>query len=311
MNTPSPQYELQRLVPGGRDRRSITEEEYQGLLEAVVGLKVLVVIEERLNLLLGNYFEFERTLLNIGLERAVFRSTDVNLLRDIYYEVNRVLLNVTAAGRLYLDHVPHQLGLLPKTVSGALSTFDSARRVQYDERLGYRVLDALRNYVQHREFPAHIVSPGARRDKHAARHRVLYSVTPSILVSRLREDGKFKSTILAELARLGSDEIALTPFVREFIVGVGHVHSAVRSLLADHHHRWQSQVLATLDSFVPTETGQRGLLNLVRLDHNGRVSESHWIVRDNCDRIRWLQDRNADPIHYDILAVTSAADEAP
>lgn len=309
MDTVNSQFELQRRVPGGRDRRPISQEEHAALLEAVVGLKALVVIEERFNLLLGNYFDFERALLTIGLERAVFQSTDLNLFRDIYYEVNRVILNVSAAGRLYLDHVPHQLRLLPQAVSGAQSVFDAAKMTQYRERLGYRVLEALRNYIQHREFPAHIVTPGSRRDPHATRHRVLYYVMPHLLVSRLREDGKFKAAVLAELAALGPNEVPLTPLIREFIVGIGHVHSAVRSFLASHHDRWRRLVLATLDSFAPTETGQRGLVSLVRLGDDSRASESHWIVRDNCDRIKWLQDRNSDPTHYDVVAVTSAADD--
>src|ERR1035437_7063866 len=119
-------YLLQRLGKGGYERRPVSPQNYRALCEALQGAKTLVVIEELLNLLLGNYTEFEKGLLDIALERALFLSTDINLFRDIYYEVNRLLLNLMAAARLYLDHVSHLLRAFPAGSDAAEAAFQDA-----------------------------------------------------------------------------------------------------------------------------------------------------------------------------------------
>jgi hypothetical protein len=304
-------YLLQRLGNRGYERRPVSPENYRALSDALQGAKTLVVIEERLNLLLGNYREFEKGLLDLALDRALFLSTDLNLLRDGYYEVNRLLLNVMAAARLYLDHVPHLLGAFPSGSGGGEEAFQNARKRQFGERFGFRVLEALRNYAQHREFPAHSVSAGSRVDRSAAEHRVLYSVTPYVVLARLREDGKFKASTLKELEATGQEQVSLTPLVREYMSGIGHVHLSIREGVGSDLKRWAERIDWAIREVTGDGKDRGNLIRLLAEGDDGVQRASHDVFSGNIDRIRWLQDRNANPVSFEVLAVSSAPEAAP
>lgn len=100
---------LTRFVSGKHPRIELSLEEYKGICEAQRGVQGILAIEERFNFLLGNYADFERTVLEISLEYSIFAKHKYSILTDYYYEVNRRILNLLAAGRLYLDQVPHEL----------------------------------------------------------------------------------------------------------------------------------------------------------------------------------------------------------
>jgi len=64
-------------------------------------------------------------------------------------------------------------------------------------------MDGLRNYVQHRGFPIHIVWYGARWMESESRRKNRFSLTPTINVEDLEKDKKIKKPILEELKQLG------------------------------------------------------------------------------------------------------------
>lgn len=95
--------------------------------------------------------------------------------------------------------------------------------------MSYRVLEALRNYSQHRGLPIQVF--GFRGEwidhgKHTAKR--LQSAVPQIVPEKLRRDPKFKRSVSAELISLKKAEIPLLPWVKEYLGSLSAINSYAR-----------------------------------------------------------------------------------
>lgn len=70
---------------------------------------------------------------------------------------------------------------------------------EYDARLGYRVMEALRNYVQHRGLPLHSITVGGGWIDTEEGRRRKEKTTLYLNVDTLAEDKDFKKDVLDEL----------------------------------------------------------------------------------------------------------------
>jgi hypothetical protein len=112
------------------------------------------------------------------------------------------------AARSYLDQLDHDLSGLFGPTSEICETVRVAKSHEYDSRVGYRALEALRNYQQHRGFTVHHVSIAANRREVGSQIFFAHRVTPSISTVALRRDGGVKTTILKELEAQGQARAA-------------------------------------------------------------------------------------------------------
>jgi len=296
---------LTRFVSGKHPRIELSLEEYKGICEAQRGVQGILAIEERFNFLLGNYADFERTMLEISLEYSIFAKHKYSILTDYYYEVNRRILNLLAAGRLYLDQVPNELNGFLGPNDDAQQVFQTARAAQYDRYTGFRVMEELRNYVQHHEFAAHTVTLESWVDKHTREHRIKNTVASYLQVSRLKEDKKFKRQVAEELARANKERIDLKPLIREYISGLGQVHEAVRSALESSQRQWLRIIDETLRRYHATGVESMVGLRVAEFDDDDYPVDSLDIFYDVLDRLPWLQERNRKPTYFQKLIVTS------
>lgn len=219
-------YGLTRVVIGSPKFIVLTEKEYEEIKRSRDLLSEVLFIEQKFDLLIDDYLEFETELLEIGAREMVRGARGWTEFQDWRNHMNRRVVNLLSAARLYLDHTRHHLGKIDSTVPGVKTSIDAAISAQYGESLGYRFMEALRNYVQHRGYPIHGVTYGASRTDQGS----AYVVTPYVEWARLEEDGKFKASVLSELKSL-DEKIDIRPFVREYMERLGKVHQIIRDHL--------------------------------------------------------------------------------
>ena len=118
-------------------------------------------IEEKFNIVLENYAEFERMLLNVSLDRMLFSGHDWSAAMNELHAINRTLVNLLSTCRVYIDQVPQNLGAIFKGDSSPVEVLRKQMATEYDGHLGYRVLEAMRNYSQHRALPLQMLKPKA------------------------------------------------------------------------------------------------------------------------------------------------------
>ncbi len=146
-------YELRRQALDSKNAVRIDETKYAKLAHAQKALLHALYIEEKLYLLLENFVEYEGELLSVGLSRMVFQRNDYTEFRDDVSLINRRLVNLLSACRAYLDSLLHHVNQICSPSKDESATLKKAKSEQYDSIFGYRVMEELRNHVQHRGFP--------------------------------------------------------------------------------------------------------------------------------------------------------------
>jgi hypothetical protein len=239
-------YTMKRRVIGAPDFIEISEVEFNQWKSAQANLLTILNIEATFDLLLENYAEFQQDFLALNHRLSLFRKHGEPLgpLR----EMNRRIGNLLSSARLYLDQVPQDLNSIYGQNSEQTATFNQCRSKQYDSSFAYRVMEALRNYAQHRGFSVHAMTHSFKREDTNPGSLLRTKLHLFANVQRL-EDGEFKKTVLDELRpradRFGNVE--LTPFVPEYVEKLCEVHESLRGLISTHIAFWDQTIIPVMD----------------------------------------------------------------
>jgi hypothetical protein len=161
--------------------------------------------------------------------------------------IARKLFNLLASARLYLDSLPkHAKRIFPDDAI-SLKCIKDAPSAQYDLRLSYRVMEALRNYSQHAALPIHGVTTHASWNREIEPLTLGFAVWPLIDHEQLAQDGNFKKSILDEISNL--EKIELKPMVREYIEGISAIHNIFRNTTHPQSKAWVAQLNKSTERF--------------------------------------------------------------
>ncbi|WP_149313367.1 hypothetical protein [Methylobacterium sp. P1-11] len=186
-------------------------------------------IESLYDTMMENYFELENELMVLIHREMIFSDGEIASW-TVNGLISRRVINFMSTARLYIDQLPVLLVRVFGDGSDQAIRVVSTMRKNYDARLGYRVLEALRNYSQHRGYPIHMTSFGVSSQRGGSVPRTRHAISPAIEVGKLRADGKFKKSTLAELETLG-EHVPFKPLVRSYVEGLNEVHMLTRSLV--------------------------------------------------------------------------------
>lgn len=298
-------FRLTRLVLEERCWVSVTEEEFVNIRDAQKSLVVLVSIEEKFNLLLENFVEFEVGLLAGALHHQVFQDPD-RLTVDLQ-ATNRRLVNLMTTGRLYLDQILHDLKATHPYSGDRSELVRSRIREEKQSNFDFRAIEAIRNFVQHRGMPVDVIRHGSRWHEYSEDERVCrHNLAPLLRIRRLEDDPKFSNSIAVELRSRG-EEVDLRPLVRAYISSVGRIHEFVREQLAVEIATWKSVFLNAQERYRHECGSEHISLALVRHDGTQVVERFHLSHR-LLDRYTELLRRNVHLTFHAKHVVTNAAD---
>lgn len=249
------EFGLVRLVLGSHAFLPIAAERFQRISDARDGLFECLYIEENFDLVIQNYLEMERALLDSATHLMVHGPPDQRWFQLQLALFNRRMANLLSAARQYVDHTTHHARALfgedSDEVREVIATFNG----EYDSRLGYRVLEALRNYVQHRGFPIHRVTFPSEWVERPGGSVMLYGVSPYLRLEDLRGDHKFKRSVLEELDASGGEH-DLKELVRDYLEGLWGVQKRIRELaqpIADEWRKCLCEAVAEFKHMFPDE----------------------------------------------------------
>jgi hypothetical protein len=278
-------YRLSPLVFGPHEIE-LSLDEFASIKDSKRNLLIALGVEEKLDLLLENYLEFEHQLLSIGTRRLVFGDGDWATGSEDRLAINRRLANLLTACRLYLDQVQHDVSSVYGRDAPQRERLKALMSHEYDGHLGYRVMESVRNWIQHQSLPV------TRLHVHDTRREDLHRriVTPYLDVKWIKGEAGFKSKVLAELEALG-EKADLKPFVREYVDGIGRVHRGLRDLLAEAVSRSEQVITHAIDRFRRLHGEPVGGLAAMSIADGGTVAEEVQIFSDLIDRRRELASR--------------------
>lgn len=196
-------YGIARLGLGCNQFVSLTYEQYDATKTAKENLVTVLSIEEKLNLVLESYTEFELEILELTTRYCLFHARDWSALMEDTQTINRRLAHLMSVCRLYIDQVKHDVAKVYDSDSDQQQRLIDLFSSEYDGALGYRVLEALRNFVQHRSLPVHKLEYSSSLDKRQDITLTKHTCIPTLSVKHIEDDGGFKPKVLKELKKEG------------------------------------------------------------------------------------------------------------
>ncbi len=284
-NSDSLEYGLTRLVLGCPHFVELSKDEFDEIISAKKQLVIAMSVEQKLDLLLGNFQDFESELLNLTLKSVIYPvTTRTNGLQN-NTSVNRKLFNFLAASRLYTDQVKHDVSNYFGNNSIENEEIKKLFSEEYDSCLGYRFVDAIRNHIQHRSLPIYELHHNSQHElhhnsQHELHHNsrretmdspIEFTLIPMIKMSRLKEEGKFKSSVLKELEQIG-DLVDIRPLVREHVGSISRVHQKLRELLKSDLKKSEIFFRQTIERYRKTEDCVLALAIVSRFK-SGKIKE--------------------------------------
>ena len=223
------QYVITRLVIGEGRSIAISKEEFQSILTAQDRITTILGIEQKLELLLWNFAEYESELLRLALYHSIWVGSASETLDDGWSSVNRRVLNLLAAVRMYLDQVRHEMSEMYGKDSSVYETLTRSISAQYDSVLAFRAMEGLRNHAQHRSLPLGTLSLPMSIHREAPAVKFCFSAVPALDLEQLQYHGAIKPVILDEL-RAMSEKPNLTELLRRYLSCITVIHGEFRRL---------------------------------------------------------------------------------
>jgi hypothetical protein len=134
----------------------ISRDEYEQCKKARKAIFEALHIEEKMNMIIENFREFEMVLLGLTMKYSIYEEISWSGFNEEINIINRKLANLLTACRIYSDQLIHHIKNIYGPLSRNIEDIEAVVRKQYNDDLGYRVIYALRNYVQHSGFAVYL-----------------------------------------------------------------------------------------------------------------------------------------------------------
>ena len=292
------EYGITTIVAGSPGFVDISEVEYKRIKAAIANLFELLFFEEKLDLVTENFQEYEAELLSIASRDMVFHNEDYFSMSRERNILCRRIVNLLSACRMYLDQSIHHIKNMYGENSDNVNLLKKEIASQYDLNFGYRAMEALRNYTQHRGFPIHSVRfSGIWLDINSEENsRLMHTVIPLIYASDLADVSRFKQTVLDEILSMKSkDGIDIRPLIRDYIEGLGKIHEKVRESIHPDVEKWEGIINDTIKMYqgeFGAEVSLAGLAIVAQKDDNHWI-EKRTIFKEFIERRRALERKNS------------------
>lgn len=282
----------------------VTQARLNALTKAMDGIRIVLAFEDRFAMVIDNLMDLERHLFNWALHDMLRPFEGMDDLFTHKRDANRLLGNLLSSCRQYIDQTHHQL---KAPLKGLAVTSKAALSEQYDAILGYRVMEALRNYVQHEDLGVHTVSVDGAWIDTPGKHQRRYVVSIGLDLDHLSKATKFKAATLAELQALPVVP-DLKQMIREYVSGLSTAHKKMRDALAVKVKAWSDELdaaFADVQAALPSE--KLHSLMVFKQNDDGQREPLLDVFLNPRDRLRTLQRLNQTTLNLGPAYASSEA----
>ena len=264
----------------------ITEDKYQGLLDAKTTLISIKTIEEIYEILISNYLEFEQETLKLTVSNMISYNDVYEVGFDTRILLSRRLINILTAAKLYLD----SLATHASQCSRLDETKDYVKQLkskEYDKNRSYRFMETYRNYVQHKGLPIDLVQQYSGWKETEYEVGMEYKINFSIRKENLLNAREIKKEVLIEM----EEQIDLKLCIRSYLESISCIHDEIRKMLEEDVNISREELTTAIESFNSNFRTKTDSFDIISID-NGEVLSSTAILL-NWDEFRIkLQHKN-------------------
>lgn len=301
-------YTLTKITLNSQDHVTISHEFFDQLKSAKKFLLEAMFIEEKFNLVLENYAEFELEILNNSVKAMLFSESDWSSNINKIHSINRRIINLLTTCRLYIDQVKHNINTIYGDKSEQAKVIKNQISHEYDSIFGYRVMEAMRNYVQHRNLPINRIDSNTRCIEIRNERLYKHTIKLSIDVENLVKDKNFKAGVLSELQAQGS-LVEFTPLMRQYLESIGRVHLKIRELLQSDLVKWEKEVYQAITLCQGSTNDKTGSIYASASFDDSNISEETVDIFDDFIKHRQIFESKNRPFCYSLEYVSNEAPE--
>lgn len=245
------QYAIGRFGEDTRERVRISKAEYDELRACRPLLLEVYYIEERFDVLLRNYEEFEAEILRLALQHSL-QPPAADEFPEQRRTLTRRVLNLLASCRYYHDQLCHSLSVLFGKESKQAADVKARQSEHYDGSFSYRLMEQMRNVLQHFINPIRSISTSHQRTSMGDSFQFACTITPQIDKVSLLEDKKILTKLGADLAQR-PETMDLKPLIREYIELIADGHVYVRSQIQTHVEKWEAVIQSLNEAYLEAQ----------------------------------------------------------
>ncbi|WP_122665136.1 hypothetical protein [Pseudomonas viridiflava] len=284
-------YFLGTITLDNHKKLELTPSEYISIQLARRILGIALNIEEKYDLALCNYLEFEKEQLILTLDNlANSVHFDYHHSYKILSTLNRRLVNFLSTAKQYTERVAGLASKCSTNESETENTISTLLSKHYDDTLDYRAMEALRNHVNHYGLAVHTISTPSKwtLTEQKKADQLVFNLEIYAEKTALAENSKFKRNILDELP----DRYDLKKGARAYIGAISHVHEEVRRLIGDSADTARKTIEAYLKSYANLNDGDSFAVGAF-IVKNGEEIVPHTVINLSWDDVRIeLQKKN-------------------
>jgi len=245
----------------------------------------LLALEEKYHLILGNYAELERSLHDLALDELLFGRKEWDEYVTDIQMVNGRLLNLLSSTKAYLDQVPGHLNDIFGPGCAESAAFEQATNREFDGSFEYRVITAIRNHVQHNDFPIRWVQHTGQweteeQKKILCRNRATALISTKDLIDNKKNRAKTRT----ELGDRGEEQLDLKVLVRNYLSSMARLHFEVRRYVESVANSNAEVVRKLFSTFEEALGRMPKSLHVVAVDESSIDGEWVPVFTENIDR---------------------------
>jgi hypothetical protein len=269
-------------------------------------VQLMKAIEERFDILLENYYDFENTIAQVTLKDIIFTNHIIPDIPIMQRTIIRSINNLLSSCRLFLD----QCDRLTKRKKVTLNELITNKRHElFDSNSSYRLMEYLRNTMQHKFLPIGI---GFSRnfEKNQKANKVTCSVDITVDKKMLLiDDPKEIRHIKEDIERIQSETISIKQDIRNYVNCINAIFAETRKNLLPEYEEAKQFMIDLYEKYNvirrPKEQEIQIILDIFSVDENDfnnlitRISDS--VIRD-CN---YLQTKNSVISSYSTFIMES------
>lgn len=221
-------YFVKQFILGKTAILPINASQFNQLQQSQRSMVAAKAIEEKYDLMISNYLEFEKELLLQTTEQVVLNKESYDDFYQIKTIINRRIVNLLTSTKLYYDQMQRQVRLCDLNNDDFSTTVLGYFSREYDSHFEYRFMENIRNYVQHCGLAIHSFSLPMNWEGEGDSRLMKNGIKIYSTREELGQDPKFsRRPVFAECA----DKINLTKSIRKYIEKLSSIHDEIRTLI--------------------------------------------------------------------------------
>lgn len=267
----------------------IDEVKFNRLLQCKEVLSAALAIEEKYELLLSNYLELEKQVLNTTMEKMLYSSADYS--ESFYNRIsfNQRIVNLLTSTKLYTDQIQQHVKCcipMDDTIADSVKQLFSD---EYDAVFEYRFMEALRNYVQHRSLAIHLIRDNSKWTSLEEYGQIEYTVKLLTQKSEVENDKAFKKTVSKQMP----EEVDLIYASRCYVESISKVHVLIREMINQYVDKARKLLLQEISNYEKLNNGKALGLTAFSMSNQKNIIKKFGIFLDWDDvRIKLKQKNN-------------------